>query len=145
MPNILAETQSFRLESEFEDVWLHNKMTGKKIFAGDHYGNAEFGLISELNGWAVSGGEGVIFCDSSGHLSVAFRQPQRDPLATQTNFDTETDRVWLHDAMRNGNQPGFVSALKHFGTDEVEIELDPLSSLNSKWRLDVSRMSLRKL
>ena len=144
MEVILAETQSFRLASLYEDVWFYDKTTGERHFAGDHYGDPEFGYISETHGWCLSGGEGVIFRDKVGRLWTAFRVQKRDHDANPIRFENEADALWIENAIREANQPGYVSAINRTENGELEIQLDPLDGLASQWRLNVSEISLRK-
>ncbi len=56
----LFESNSYVLESEYEVVFLRNKITGETVVVGDHYGDPTCGYISDDETHCISCGAGVI-------------------------------------------------------------------------------------
>ena len=145
MEIVLDETRSYRLTHLYEDVWFYNKRTGQKQFAGEHYGDPEFGLICEADGWCISGGEGVVLCDKDGDLWSAFRFQGRDEYSKPMTFENEAEALLIKNTIKETKLPGYIAELEISDNGEIEIQVDPLNKLASRWRLDVSKMSLRKI
>jgi len=57
---ILAESASYQVLSEYEDVFLKFKETSKLVKVGDFYGDPEVAVISEEETFCAIGGCGVI-------------------------------------------------------------------------------------
>ena len=143
----LTETASYLLSHLYEDVYFTNKTTDERLFIGDHYGDPEFGLISEVEGWCISAGEGILFRDADARMWSAFRQRNRDSNidAQLILFENKQDELWTLNARSNHHFPGFISALNVSETGEIEIELDPLSHIASKWKFNIANMTIKRI
>ena len=83
--------------------------------------------------------------DKEGRLWSAFRFQGRDQYAKTIVFETKTDAIWIENAIKETNVPGYVSNLEMAENGEIEIQLDPLDRLSSRWRLDITKMSCAEL
>jgi hypothetical protein len=61
----LMSRQIFYLWHEFEDVWLTDKRTDRKLYIGRHYGDPVQGIIGPDENWFLTAGEGLLFLDFS--------------------------------------------------------------------------------
>jgi hypothetical protein len=57
---ILAESPNFTLAHEAEEVYVVHRESGRKTWAGDHYGDPTCGVIAPDESWFASGGEGIV-------------------------------------------------------------------------------------
>lgn len=112
----LALTVNLRLEQEYERVTLWDLVTGKSIFADEHYGDAKKAIIGPGEDWCVIGGEGI----SVWKKDMGLIHMMRSPI------------MFIHD-------------LKMDDQNKVKILVDPWSTHASVWILDVERMDLTKL
>jgi hypothetical protein len=62
---ILDESSNFLLWHEFEEVWLTDKRTDRKLYIGRHYGDPVQGIIGPDESWFLTAGEGLLFLDFS--------------------------------------------------------------------------------
>ncbi len=53
----LFETDKLRVEYEYENAWLIEKESGKKLVSDRFYGEPECALIDKGNRWALIGGD----------------------------------------------------------------------------------------
>lgn len=144
---LLDETSNYVLKSSYENVVFLNKMSGLEVFAGDHYGDPECGLISKTDEWCITAGEGVILCTAKGELWGGFRLPGRDGtggINMGVIAVSKEDDVWTKNVMSKG-RPIFATSLKLTENNFVDIQLDPMSSYASLWRLDVKKKRVQKL
>jgi hypothetical protein len=113
---VLAKSNDYVLEHEYETVFAYCRANGEPKIVGDHYGDPTCGAIAPDGSWFAVGGEGVSVFTRSGKANTFLKNPL------------------FH-----------VAAMKLDGNDNIRILVDPWSDDASVWRLAPSTGDLTKL
>ena len=113
--NVLYETESLKIENEFEATFLTEKATGKTLMEDDFYGDPECGLIDKANKWAIVAGE---------HLTIW--TPKKWKRIDDKNLS------WIH-------------SLRVKNSEIVEILTNPWSRNSAIWEVNVKTFEFKKL
>lgn len=116
MRTILYETDRLKIEHEFENTWLVDKMTGKVLLEDDFYGEPDVALIDKNNKWAIV---------AKLHLSIW------TDTGRTTSIQTKEFR-WIH-------------SLRVKTERIVEVLTDPYSEISAIWEFDIETFEIRKI
>lgn len=117
--NVLFETDKLRIEHEFEDAYLIEKISGKELMHDEFYGDPKCGLISTNNDWAVVAGE---------HLTLWRANKKKKQVLRIDNEELK----WIHDI--------------RLKTENIlEILTDPWSEKSAVWEFDINSTEFVKI
>lgn len=116
MRNILYETDRLKIEHEFENTWLVDKMTGKVLLEDDFYGEPDVALIDKNNKWAIVANLHLsIWTDTGRTTSI-----QTKEFRSIHSLRVKTERI-------------------------VEVLTDPWSEISAIWELDIETFDINKI
>lgn len=113
---VLAKSNDYVLEHEYETVFAYCRANGARKIVGDHHGDPSCGVIAPDGSWFAVGGEGVSVFTRFGEEKTFLRNPL------------------FH-----------VAAMKLEGDDSIRVLVDPWSDHASVWWLAPSTGDLTKL
>ena len=115
MIKVLAETDLFKIEHDYEHSYLFNKKMNQIVFEDYFYGEPSWGLIDKKNEWAIIAGEQLVLWTA-------------DKIKTFTEDD-------FHD----------IHSVRLKGENSLEILIDPWSDVSAIWELNIDQFSLKKM
>lgn len=113
--NILYETDKLIIEHDFENAYLLEKESGKKLMYDDFYGNPTCGLISKHNDWAIIAGEHLTLW-----INGRIEKNENEELKWTNSIRIKRDHI-------------------------VEILTDPWSENSAIWELDLKTLEYKKI
>ncbi len=116
MRNILYETDKLKIEHEFENTRLVDKMTGKVLLEDDFYGEPDVALIDKNNKCAIV---------ANLHLSIWTDTGRTASIQTK-------EFRWIH-------------SLRVKTERIVEVLTDPWSEISAIWELDIETFDTNKI
>ncbi|PTB97264.1 hypothetical protein C9994_03550 [Marivirga lumbricoides] len=118
--NVLFETDKLRIEHEFENAFLIEKISGKELMCDSFYGDPACGLISLKNDWAIIAGE---------HLTIWREGKSKDQQVKRIEHE---DLKWIH-------------AIRLKSENIVKILTDPWSEKSEIWELNIDSLQFTKI
>ena len=138
MRKILCSDGEYVVEHEYEQAWL--RWPGGSHPVGDHYGDPTCAVMSALEGWCVTGGEGLVITLFEAGLPAA-----HGPAATGKITQAA---LWRS---RGGGKPPpegdlwYVFGVWFAGEGRVQAVVDPGSDHAGLYEVDVRTLDWRKV
>jgi hypothetical protein len=138
MTRHLAESENYKVTSEYESVTLHfkNKLFNKTLYIGDFYGDPDCAIISRDEKYVVMAGCGLIIYklqepfdeygsdDSSGQYFEFYRDPPNN-WWTNGLHQTQVDADWKYFRFVAANDEGeFI-----YKMDTTTFEIEQISTV----------------
>lgn len=112
--NILFETEKLRIEHEYEEVFLIDKLAGKILLQDWFYGNPDCALIDKNNEWAIIAGEHITIWTTAKYQII-----------------TEEELRWVHSIR-----------LKNLAI--IEVLTDPWAENAAIWEINTTTFEFKK-
>jgi hypothetical protein len=135
---VLAESKRFTVEHEYELVRARDRVTGKSIELGYHFGDPRAAYISANQDWIIVAGEGLTVRRTlgPGPLIELFRDdspPSNEELAIASPPDPE----WPGNPWPERLYPVEISDIRFASEDVVQLRARPPFHLDSAWHLSL--------
>ncbi len=135
MKKTLCSQGDYTIDHEYEATYL--RWPGGHYPVGEHYGEPTCAVINEIDGWCVTGGEGLVV--------TAFEQGF--PLRNDAARRRVTQRsLWRCDSFSPPTGlRWFVFGAWLAGPDQVQVVVDPGSDHAGLYEVDVRTLAWQKL